>query len=155
MNTRQSKKPKWSRQIPKKEWDHQTFDALAFDLFTAISTAMETDNPTWPAEKINEYINWKNENKQKDPTAPLQLQGPYSGYTLSLSFCKTSVLAERIGQEILPTIRKAWVTVAPSGIKNAGLGLFAATRFYENNIVTIYFTPNKSKEPTTNPKFMV
>ena len=88
INTRQSKKPKWSRQIPKKEWDHNTFEALAFDLFTTISTAMETDNPTWPAEKINEYINWKNENKQKDPTAPLQLQGPYLGSLQNLSSCR-------------------------------------------------------------------
>ena len=55
----------------------------------------------------------------------------------------------------MPTIRKAWVTVAPSGIKNAGLGLFAATRFYEGNIVTIYFAPNKSKKPKTQQKFMV
>ena len=37
--------------------------------------------------------------------------------------------------------------------KNAGLGLFAAARFHKDGIVTIYFTPQKSKTPPTTDKF--
>ena len=78
---------------------------------------------------MTDFIKWDNGNPQQDPTEGLQLQGPYSGYTLSLTFCKNSVLEGRIGMEISHLICKAWVTVGKSGIKNTGLGLFAATRF--------------------------
>ena len=96
---------------------------------------------------MNDFITWDNVNNQIDPTEGLQLQRKYSGYTLSLSLCKNPDLEGRIGREISPSIRKAWVNVGTSGIKNSGLGLFAATRFNGDNIVTIYFGPNRYNTP--------
>ena len=66
---------------------------------------------------MKDFITWDNVNNQIDPTEGLQLQGKYSGYTLSLSLCKNSDLEGRIGREISPSICKAWVTVGTSGIK--------------------------------------
>ena len=114
---------------------------------------MKKKKPTWPAETMKDFITWDNVNNQIDPTEGLQLQGKYLGYTLSLSLCKNSDLEGRIGREISPSICKAWVTVGTSGIKNAGLGLFAATRFYRDDIVTIYFAPKKSITPPKREKF--
>ena len=98
-------------------------------------------------------MKWDNGNPQHDPTQGFQLKGPYSGYTLSLTLCKNSVIAGRIGRKISHTICTAWVTVGENGIKNTGMGLFAATRFQENHILTIYFAPKKYKTPPTKDKF--
>ena len=66
---------------------------------------------------------------------------------MSLSLCKKSHLAERTGKDVSTAVKTPWVTVKKSALENAGLGLFAARRFAEGEIVTIYYAPTKSKEP--------
>ena len=91
-------------------------------------------------------MKWENINPQVDTTEALQQSGTYLGYTLFLSLCKNSHLATRIGREILPSSCRAHISVRQSGFKDWGLGLFSATRFTENDIVTIYFAPITTKE---------
>ena len=113
-----NKKEKWERGIPKDKWYYKSFQQrLALDSFLAINLEMGKYKATWPAKIMTDFIKWDNGNPQQDPTEGLQLQGPYTGYTLSLTLCKKSVLEGRIGREISHAIRKAWVTVGKSGIK--------------------------------------
>ena len=104
---------------------------------------------------MTDFFKWDSSSPQQDPTEGLQLQGPYTGYTLSLTLCKNSVLEGRIGREISHAIRKAWFTVGKSGIQNSSLGLFVATRFKRNDIVTIYFASKRYKTPPKKTKFIV
>ena len=145
MRTRSvSKKVKWSRNIRRK--DFKTFPLLLGALFDKISNQMEKQVPSWD-DSIDDYIDWSNASPQPDPTASLQKQGLYSEYTMSLSLCKKSHLAERTGREVSTAVKTPWVTVKKSALENAGLGLFAARRFEKNEVVTIYHAPKKSKQP--------
>lgn len=130
-----SKKVKWSRNIRRK--DFKTFPLLLGALFDKISNQMEKQVPSWD-DSIDDYIDWSNASPQPDPTASLQKQGLYSEYTMSLSLCKKSHLAERTGREVSTAVKTPWVTVKKSALENAGLGLFAARRFEKDEVVTIY-----------------
>ena len=66
---------------------------------------------------------------------------------MSLSLCKKSHLAERTGREVSTAVKTPWVTVKKSALENAGLGLFAARRFENGEVVTIYHALKKSKQP--------
>ena len=147
MTTRsECKKVKWSRGIRPEDKDFETFPLLMGALFEKISNQMENKVPSWD-DSIDDYIDWSNASPQPDPTASLQKQGLYSEYTMSLSLCKKSNLAERTGREVSTAIQSPWVTVKKSALENAGLGLFAARRFEKNEVVTIYHAPKKSKQP--------
>ena len=147
MTTRSvSKKVKWSRNIKKKDFNNFS-KLLEKELFTQISIQMDKQVPSWD-DSIDDYIDWSNASPQPDATASLQKQGPYSEYTMSLSLCKKSHLAERTGKDVSTAVKSPWVTVKKSALENAGLGLFAARRFVKDEIVTIYYAPKKSKEPT-------
>ena len=146
MTTRSvSKKVKWSRNIKKKDFNNFS-ELLEKELFTQISIQMDKQVPSWD-DSIDDYIDWSNASPQPDPTASLQKQGLYSEYTMSLSLCKKSHLAERTGKDVSTAVKTPWVTVKKSALENAGLGLFAARRFVKDEIVTIYYAPKKSKEP--------
>ena len=140
------KKVKYSRGIRPKDKDFETFPLLMGALFEKISNQMEQQVPSWD-DSIDDYIDWSNASPQPDPTASLQKQGLYSEYTMSLSLCKKSHLAERTGREVSTAVKTPWVTVKKSALENAGLGLFAARRFEKNEVVTIYHAPKKSKQP--------
>ena len=140
------KRGKYSRGIPTQDKDFDTFQLLMGALFEKISNQMENKKPSWD-DSIDDYIDWSNASPQPDPTASLQKQGLYSEYTMSLSLCKKSHLAERTGREVSTAVKTPWVTVKKSALENAGLGLFAARRFEKNEVVTIYHAPKKSKQP--------
>ena len=147
MTTRsECKKVKWSRGIRQEDKDFETFPLLMGALFIKISNQMENRVPSWD-DSIDDYIDWSNASPQPDPTASLQKQGLYSEYTMSLSLCKKSHLAERTGRGVSTAVKTPWVTVKKSALENAGLGLFAARRFEKNEVVTIYHAPKKSKQP--------
>ena len=136
MTTRSvSKKVKWSRNIKKKDFNNFS-ELLEKELFTQISIQMDKQVPSWD-DSIDDYIDWSNASPQPDPTASLQKQGLYSEYTMSLSLCKKSHLAERTGKDVSTAVKTPWVTVKKSALENAGLGLFAARRFAKNEVVTI------------------
>mgnify|MGYP005726413809 FL=1 len=155
MKTRSAtKKPKYFRGIPKEKWIFKSFQALMLDFFQCMTDNKGKDQGTWP-KGMEEHMKWENINPQVDPTEALQQSGTYSGYTLFLSLCKNSYLATRIGREILPSSCRAHISVRQSGFKDGGLGLFAAARFTENDIVTIYFAPITTKEIPKEKKYTV
>ena len=139
------KKPKYFRGIPKEKWIFKSFQALMLDFFQCTTDNKGKDKVTWP-KGMEEHMKWENINPQVDPTEALQQSGTYSWYTLFLSLCKNSYLATRIGQEILPSSCCAHISVRQSVFKDGGMGLFTATRFTENGIMTIYFAPITIKE---------
>ena len=76
---------------------------------------MEKQVPSWD-DSIDDYIDWSNASPQPDPTASLQKQGLYSEYTMSLSLCKKSILAERTGREVSTAVKTPWVTVKKNAL---------------------------------------
>ena len=68
------------------------------------------------------------------PLEFLQKQGLYSEYTMSLSLCKKSHLAERTGKDVSTAVKTPWVTVKESALENAGLGLFTERRFEKGEV---------------------
>ena len=104
------KRGKYSRGIPTQDKDFDTFQLLMGALFEKISNQMENKKPSWD-DSIDDYIDWSNASPQPDPTASLQKQGLYSEYTMSLSLCKKSHLAERTGREVSTAVKTPWVTV--------------------------------------------
>ena len=102
---------------------------------------MEKQVTSWD-DSIKDYINWSNASPQPDSTASLQKHGLYSEYTMYLSLCKKSHIAERSGKELSMAIQQAWVTVNRSALNNVGLGLFAARIFETGEVLTIYQPKN-------------
>ena len=140
------KRVKWSGGIRTQDKDFETFPLLMGALFEKISNQMEQQVPSWD-DSIDDYIDWSNASPQPDPTASLQKQGLYSEYTMSLSLCKKSHLAERTGKDVSTAVKTPWVTVKKSALENAGLGLFSERRFEKDEVITIYNAPKKSKQP--------
>mgnify|MGYP001984584889 CR=1 FL=1 len=60
------------------------------------------------------------------------------------------MIKKHLGFPITTGSLHPWLEVKKSSIKGAGMGLFAARRFEKEDIITIYFAPEKSKK---SPKF--
>ena len=134
MTTRSdNKKAKWTRGISEEDKDFNNFPDLLGYLFDKIHEQMGKAQPLWD-KRVDEYLHWSNEGPQLDPCQCLQKKGPYSGYTLSLSLCKRTVLATKTGKEVSNRFCTPWVTVKESSYKDAGLGLFAAKPFKRNEV---------------------
>lgn len=88
MNTqRTEKKTQWSRWLDKCQECFSNFEELLASLHTEISNQMTKYNPSWVIN-TNEYLVWKKNNAQVDPSQCLKRLGPYPGYTLYLSLFK-------------------------------------------------------------------
>ena len=110
-----------------------------------IHEEMNCDSPSWN-EELDQHLLWSNNNPQLKGAEGLQNGGAYDNYTLSLSRCKRSVLQNRIGYIITSATVKPWLVVKKSSLPGAGLGVFAAKTFKPNDIICVYFAPEKSKQ---------
>ena len=98
---------------------------------------------------------WSNNNSQLKGSEGLQKEGAYDNYMLSLSLCKRSLLQNRIGYIVTSAIVKPWLVVTKSSLHGAGLGVFAAKTFKNNEIICIYFAPEKSKQCSEDGRYTI
>ena len=98
---------------------------------------------------------WTYNSGDVDASEDRKEEGKYENILLSLSLCNKQLIKERIGYPITAKTLHPWLVVKESGIEGAGLGLFAAKRFYPGDIITIYFAPQKAKQRPTFTKYAI
>ena len=136
---------------------YSSFTELINQIETTLVDEMEKPTPNWSrgAKEVLPHIMWTYNSGDVDASEDRKEEGKYENILPSLSLCDKQLIKERIGYPITARTLQPWLVVKESGIKGAGLGLFAAKRFLPGEIITIYFAPQKSKQRPTFTKYAV
>ena len=140
--------------ITEEEKVFKNHEALVTWVSDTIHREMGGNSPSWD-EALDKHLLWSNNNPQLKGAEGLQNRGAYEEYTLSLSICQRSVLQNRIGYVVTSATVKPWLVVKKSSLPGAGLGVFAAKTFNPNEIICVYFAPEKSKQCTEDGKYTI
>ena len=142
---------------PIRDHVYQSFDTLIEEIETTLVDEMEKPRPNWSrgVKELLPHIMWKYDSGDVDSSEDRKEEEKYENILLSLCLCHKKLIKEKARYPFTTKTLHPWFVVKKSGIKGAGLGLFAAKRFLPGKIITIYFAPQKSKQRPTFTKYAV
>lgn len=136
---------------------YPSFNKFIYEIETTLVDEMEKPTPNWSrgAKEVLPHIMWTYNSGDVYASEDRKEEGKYENVLLSLSLCDKQLIKERIGYPITAKTLHPWLVVKESGIKGAGLELFAAKRFNPGDIIIIYFAPEKAKQRPAFTKYAI
>ena len=107
------------------------------------------------SKDILPHIMWKYTYGDVNASKDWKKKGKYESSILYLSLCNKDEIKKHVGFPITASSLHPRLEVKESSIEGAGMGLFAARRFEKGDIVTVYFSPEKSKKSPNLTKYAI